>query len=60
MAPRGTPHTLWTAGSGPARYVLVMTPEILRLIDLLHTLPSRDPKTLAAHFREHGSELIER
>ena len=59
MAPRGTPHTYWNAGSGPARYVLVMTPEILRLVELLHTLPSRDPETLEAHFREHGSELLE-
>ncbi len=55
FASRGTPHTFWNAGSGPARYVLVMTPRIHRLVQALHAPGAGD---YAAIFREHRSELL--
>ena len=33
MVPRGTVHTYWNPGPGPVRYLLCMTPGILRLIE---------------------------
>jgi mannose-6-phosphate isomerase-like protein (cupin superfamily) len=56
FARRGTPHTFWNAGPGPARYVLVMTPRIHRLVQALHAPGASD---YAAIFREHRSELVE-
>src|ERR1700746_2613672 len=32
LAPRGTPHAYWNPGSAPARYLLVMTPNVFALI----------------------------
>jgi mannose-6-phosphate isomerase-like protein (cupin superfamily) len=37
IAPRGTPHTYWNPGRVPARYVLVLTPNLHRLIEALHS-----------------------
>jgi quercetin dioxygenase-like cupin family protein len=54
FAPRGTPHTYWNAGSAEARYLLVMTPKIARLIDAIHA-PGAD---IAAIFAAHDSELL--
>jgi quercetin dioxygenase-like cupin family protein len=59
VAPRGTPHTYWNAGSDLARYLLVMGPKTHRLIEAVHTADHRDPESMRALFREHGSELIE-
>src|SRR5579859_2743031 len=33
---RGTPHTYWNPGPAPVRYLLFMTPTILRLIQKIH------------------------
>lgn len=57
VAQRGTPHTFWNGGAGPCRYIVVMTPEILRLIESFHS-SSRDSEALATLFRQHGSELL--
>jgi mannose-6-phosphate isomerase-like protein (cupin superfamily) len=57
FVPRGTPHSFWNAGPGPARYVLVMTPRIHRLVRALHE-PGSGPRDHAAVFREHASELL--
>jgi mannose-6-phosphate isomerase-like protein (cupin superfamily) len=57
FARRGTPHTFWNARLGPARYVLVMTPRIHRLVEALHG-PGSGPRDFAAIFREHASELL--
>lgn len=35
---RGTPHTYWNAGPGPLRYLLVMTPNIHKLIQAIHAM----------------------
>ncbi|MDX6487032.1 MAG: hypothetical protein QOF43_2185 [Gaiellaceae bacterium] len=54
LAPLGTPHTFWNAGPAEARYLLVMTPKIARLIDAIH-VPGADA---AAVFAAHDSELL--
>jgi len=58
LVPRGTPHTYWNPGPGPARYLLIMTPNIHQLIRDIHTLEERTPERLAAVFREHDSALV--
>ena len=58
IAPPGTPHTYWNAGSGAARYLLVMTSRIHDLIQGIHALSERTPEALAALFRAHDSELL--
>ena len=58
FAPRGVAHTYWNAGPGPARYLLVMTPAILRLIEELHAAPLPDQEAVEAIFRKYDSELL--
>ena len=52
---RGTPHSYWNPTSEPARYLLVMTPRIHRLIEALH---SGERDDFAQIFEEHDSELL--
>jgi len=52
----GTPHSYWNPAPAPARYLLVMTPRIHRLIDALHSGPREG---FAAIFQEHDSELLD-
>jgi mannose-6-phosphate isomerase-like protein (cupin superfamily) len=54
VAPRGTPHTYWNAGDADARYLLVMSPRIARLIEAIHA-PGAD---IPALFAAHDSELM--
>ena len=56
---RGTPHTYWNPGPGPVRYLLVMTPNIYRLIQEIHGLAERTPAAVAVVFRKYDSELLE-
>ena len=56
LVTRGTRHSYWNATSEPARYLLVMTPRIHRLIDALH---SGERSDYARIFEEHDSELLE-
>jgi mannose-6-phosphate isomerase-like protein (cupin superfamily) len=55
LVERGTPHSYWNPAPAPARYLLVMTPRIHRLIDALH---GGDRDDFAAIFEEHDSELL--
>ncbi len=55
FVPRGTPHSFWNAGDGPARYVLVMPPRLKALVEALHAPGAGD---FAVIFREHASELL--
>jgi hypothetical protein len=55
LVARGTPHAYWNPASEPARYLLVMTPRIHRLIEALNS-GERDDFTQI--FREHDSELL--
>ena len=56
---RGMSHTYWNSGPGPVRYLLVMTPNIYRLIQEIHSLKERTPAMVAALFRKYDSELLE-
>jgi mannose-6-phosphate isomerase-like protein (cupin superfamily) len=55
FAPRGTPHSYWNAGDGPARYVLVVPPRIRSLIAALHEPGVED---YDAVWRAHASEVV--
>ena len=55
LVSRGTPHSYWNAAPEPARYVLVMTPRIYRLIHALH---AGDRDDHARIYEEHDSELL--
>jgi mannose-6-phosphate isomerase-like protein (cupin superfamily) len=55
LAPRGMPHSYWNPAAEPARYLLVMTPRIHRLIEALHERKGED---FAQIFEEHDSELL--
>jgi mannose-6-phosphate isomerase-like protein (cupin superfamily) len=56
LAPKGTPHAYGNARRGePARYLLVMTPNVRALVDALHEPGARD---YAAIFHAHDSELL--
>jgi len=59
FVPRGTPHTYWNPGTGPTRYLLVMTANIHRLIQEIHGMKERTPAALRAVFRKYESELLE-
>lgn len=59
LVPRGTPHTYWNPGSGPARYLLIMTPKILGLIQEIHAMQDRSPAALRAVFRKYDSDLVD-
>ena len=59
LVPRGIAHTYWNAGSGEARYLLIMTPNICRLIQSLHSMTEHTPEALAAVFEKHNSRLLE-
>jgi mannose-6-phosphate isomerase-like protein (cupin superfamily) len=58
LVPRGTPHTYWNPGAGPARYLLVMTSNIYSLIQDIHGLTERSPAALRTVFERHESELL--
>jgi mannose-6-phosphate isomerase-like protein (cupin superfamily) len=55
LVTRGTPHSYWNPAAEPARYLLVMTPQIHRLIEALH---AGDRHDWAQIFEEHDSELL--
>jgi uncharacterized cupin superfamily protein len=54
LASRGTPHTYWNAGDQEARYLLVMTPKIAKLIEAIHE-PGAD---MSREFKAHDSEFL--
>ena len=56
LVERGTPHSFWNPASEPARYLLVMTPRIHRLVQALH---AGDRTDYAQIFEEYDSELLE-
>lgn len=58
FAPHGVAHTFWNPRTEPARYLLIMTPNIRRLIDDLHTTSDHSPQTEAAIYQQHDSALV--
>jgi mannose-6-phosphate isomerase-like protein (cupin superfamily) len=59
LVPRGTPHTYWNPAPQRARYLLVMTANIYRLIQDLHAMSDRSPARLRQVFERHESSLVE-
>ncbi|HLY41881.1 MAG TPA: cupin domain-containing protein [Terracidiphilus sp.] len=58
LVPRGIAHTYRNSGPGPTRYLLFMTPTVLRLIEAIHAMQDRSGDALAAVFAEHDSALV--
>jgi quercetin dioxygenase-like cupin family protein len=59
FVPRRTPHTYWNPGPNPARYLLVMTSNIYRLIPEIHGMKERTPAAFGAVFTKYDSELLD-
>jgi mannose-6-phosphate isomerase-like protein (cupin superfamily) len=59
FVPRNTPHAYWNPSPAPVRYLLIMTPNIFRLIEEIHTTSDRSAPTLQALFRKYDSELLD-
>jgi oxalate decarboxylase/phosphoglucose isomerase-like protein (cupin superfamily) len=59
FVPRGTAHTYWNPGPEPARYLLVMTSNIYRLIQGIHAMVERTPAALASLFGKYDSKLLD-
>ena len=55
LARRGVPHTYWNAGEVPARYILVLTSRIARLLEEIHE-PEAD---VPAIFARYDSEILD-
>lgn len=58
LVPRGTSHTYWNPAAEPARYLLIMTSKIYRLIQDIHASKDRSFAAMQALFRKHDSELL--
>ena len=58
LVPRGVAHTYWNPGPEPVRYLLFMTPKILKLIQSIHALEDRSAERMKALFEECDSELL--
>jgi mannose-6-phosphate isomerase-like protein (cupin superfamily) len=59
LLPRGTPHTYWNPRQERARYLLIMTPNIYRLIQEIHATQNRSPQLMRALFERFDSELLD-
>lgn len=58
LVPAGSVHTWWNPRPEPARYLIVMTPRIARLIEAIHAALDRSPEAMQALFEAHDSELV--
>ncbi|RSL17039.1 cupin domain [Edaphobacter aggregans] len=58
FVPRGTPHTYWNPTTHPVRYLLIMTPNIHRLIQEIHATSDRSSSTLHSLFVKYNSQLL--
>lgn len=58
FALRGTPHTYWNPGPGRVRYLLIMSPNIHKLIQSIHAMPDRNRAALEDVFQKYDSELL--
>jgi len=59
LVPRGTAHTYWNPDTRPVRYLLVMTPQIYRLIQEIHATQDRSRAVMKALFEKYDSELVD-
>ena len=55
---KGQAHTYWNPTKEPARYLLIMTPNIFRLIQEIHELKERTPDAVKSIFTRHDSTLL--
>ncbi|MEO3874616.1 cupin domain-containing protein [Nonomuraea sp. B12E4] len=58
LGPAGVPHTFWNPASRPARYLVVMSPGTLRLIEEYHSAPDRPDEQLRELFRRYDCEYL--
>lgn len=58
MVSRGEAHTFWNPAAEPARYVIVMPPNIHRLIRAIHAMQVRSREAMAEVFKQHNSTLV--
>lgn len=58
LVAHGKAHTYWNPVADPARYIIVMTPNIHRLIQAIHAMPLRTREALSAVFEQHNSTLL--
>jgi mannose-6-phosphate isomerase-like protein (cupin superfamily) len=59
FGPHGVPHTFWNPEPEPARYLLVMTPDTLRLIEEIRTVRDRGPDAMKALYRRYGCDILD-
>ena len=57
-AKAGESHTYRNSGSAATRYLLIMTPKIMTLIDAIHATPDRSRLVMARIFRDNDSEYL--
>jgi len=58
LVPRGTSHTYWNPGEERCRCLLIMTPNVYRLIQQIHATQNRTPAHMRALFERFDSELL--
>jgi mannose-6-phosphate isomerase-like protein (cupin superfamily) len=58
LVSRGTPHTYWNPSKERARYLLIMTSRIYRLIQEIHATKERTPEVMRALFEKYDSQLL--
>jgi len=58
VAARGVAHTYWNATGEAARYLIVLTPNLMRLIDEIHASEERTPEAMRQLFGRYDSELL--
>jgi mannose-6-phosphate isomerase-like protein (cupin superfamily) len=58
LVPHGTLHTYWNPRPERVRYLLIMTPNIYRLIQEIHATRDRSPGHMRALFERFDSELL--
>jgi mannose-6-phosphate isomerase-like protein (cupin superfamily) len=58
FAPRRLAHTYWNPHPEPARYLLIMTPNIRQLIADLHAATDRSREAQETVYHQHNSDVL--
>ncbi|PWU24535.1 MAG: cupin domain-containing protein [Candidatus Rokuibacteriota bacterium] len=58
LVPAGSVHTWWNPQQAPARYLIVMTARIARLVEAIHAAEDRSPEAMQTLFATYDSELV--
>jgi mannose-6-phosphate isomerase-like protein (cupin superfamily) len=59
VLPRGTAHTFWNPGPGPARYLLVVGPKTAGLLEVLHGPGRPSQQSLKPLYDSFEVDLLE-